>query len=65
MGFEQLDDGIGFMFALLVLGNVSKGATELTVALEPVEGDLSILTDLDKVAVGITHVAAPFPAMIV
>lgn len=32
---------------------------------ETVEGHLSILADLDDVAVGITHVAAPFPAVIV
>ena len=38
---------------------------KLTVFVEPVEGDLSILADLDEVAVGITHVAAPFPAVIV
>lgn len=30
---------------------------------EPVEGELSILADLDEVAIGITHVAAPFPAV--
>ena len=30
---------------------------------ETVEGDFSILADLDEVAVGITHVAAPFPAV--
>ena len=30
---------------------------------EPVDGELSILADLDEVAVGITHVAAPFPAV--
>ena len=35
------------------------------VVLEPVEGQLSILADLDEVAVWITHVAAPFPAAIV
>jgi hypothetical protein len=34
-------------------------------AVEPVEGDFGILADLDKVAVGITHVAAPFPPVIV
>ena len=38
---------------------------KLTAVVEPVEGDLSILADLDEVAVGITHVAAPFPAVIV
>jgi hypothetical protein len=38
---------------------------KLTVAVDPLEGDLSILADLDQVAVGITHVAAPFPAVIV
>jgi len=40
-------------------------SSNLTVLIEPVEGDLSILADLDEVAVGITHVAAPFPAVIV
>ena len=35
------------------------------VVCEPVEGQLSILADLDEVAVRITHVAAPFPAVIV
>ena len=35
------------------------------VVFETVEGLLSILADLDKVAVGITHVATPFPAVIV
>jgi len=38
---------------------------KLTVFVEPVEGDFSILADLDEVAVGITHLAAPFPAVIV
>jgi hypothetical protein len=51
VGFERLDDGIG--------------CAKLTVVVEPVEGDLSILADLDEVAVGITHVAAPFPAVII
>jgi len=32
---------------------------------ETVERHLSILADLDEVAVGITHVATPFPAVIV
>jgi hypothetical protein len=36
---------------------------KLTVVVEPVEGDFSILADLDEVAVRITHVAAPFPAV--
>jgi len=35
------------------------------VVFETVEGHLSILADLDEVTVGITHVAAPFPAVIV
>jgi hypothetical protein len=34
-------------------------------AFETVEGHLSILDNLDEVAVRITHVAAPFPAVIV
>ncbi len=38
---------------------------KLTAVVEPVEGDFSILADLDEVAVGISHVAAPFPAAIV
>ena len=41
------------------LGNLSG------VVFETVEGHLSILADLDEVAVGITHVAAPFPAVVV
>jgi hypothetical protein len=36
-----------------------------SVVFETVESHLSILADLDEVAVGITHVAAPFPAVIV
>ena len=32
---------------------------------ETVERHLGILADLDEVAVGITHVATPFPAVIV
>lgn len=35
------------------------------VTFEVVEGHLSILADLDEVAVGITHVAPPFPAPII
>jgi len=38
---------------------------KLTAVVEPVEGDFSILADLDEVAVGITHIAAPFPVVIV
>src|SRR5208282_348453 len=38
---------------------------KLTAVIETVEGDFSILAHLDEVAVGITHVAAPFPAVIV
>jgi hypothetical protein len=37
---------------------------KLTAVIEPVERDFSILADLDEVAVGISHVAAPFPALI-
>jgi hypothetical protein len=51
VSFEQLDDGIG--------------CAKLTAVVEPVEGDFGILADLDEVAVGITHVATPFPAVIV
>src|ERR1700730_4048344 len=36
---------------------------KLTVAVEPVESELSILAYLDEVAIGISHVAAPFPAV--
>lgn len=32
---------------------------------EPVEDELGTVADLDEVAVGITHVTAPFPAVIV
>jgi len=39
--------------------------TSSGVVCEPVEGHLSILADLDEVAVRITHVATPFPAAIV
>ena len=35
---------------------IFKDASEV----EPVEGDFGILADLNEVAVGITHVAAPF-----
>jgi hypothetical protein len=38
---------------------------QFTVMVEPVESELSILADLNEVAVGIAHVAAPFPAVIV
>jgi hypothetical protein len=38
---------------------------KLTAVVESVEGDFSVSADLDEVAVGITHVAAPFPAVIV
>ena len=33
--------------------------------IEPIDSGLGILADLDEVAVGITHVATPFPAVIV
>ena len=36
---------------------------KLIVFVEPVDGELSILADLDDVAIGITHVTAPFPAV--
>ena len=35
------------------------------VAFKAVEDHLSVLADLDEVAVGIAHVATPFPAVIV
>jgi hypothetical protein len=38
---------------------------KLTGVFKTFEGPLSILADLDKVAVGITHVAAPLPTVIV
>jgi hypothetical protein len=38
---------------------------KFTVMVEPVESELTILADLNEVAVGIAHVAAPFPAVIV
>jgi hypothetical protein len=38
---------------------------KLTGVVEPIEGDFSILADLDELVVRITHVAAPFPAVIV
>jgi hypothetical protein len=38
---------------------------KLTGVFETIESHLSILADLDEVAVGITHVAAPFSAVIV
>ena len=38
---------------------------KFTVIVEPVESELSILAELNEVAVGIAHVAAPFPAVIV
>ena len=38
---------------------------KLTAVVEPVEGDFSTLAHLDEAAVGVTHVAAPFPAVIV
>lgn len=35
------------------------------IVVETVDGELGVLADFDDVAVGITHVAAPFPAVIV
>ena len=49
-----MDDGIAHTFV-----------SRARVVLEPVEGDFSLLADLDAVAIGITQVAAPFPAAIV
>jgi hypothetical protein len=43
----------------------SLSLAELTVVLEPVEGDFGILANLDEIAVRIAHVAAPLPAVIV
>jgi hypothetical protein len=42
-----------------LLGNSTGGV------FETVERHLSILADLDEIAVGITHIATPFPAVIV
>ena len=50
---------IGLRMGVKLFGN-STG-----VVFETVEGHLSILADLDEVAVGITHLATPFPAVIV
>ena len=41
------------------------GVNSTGVAFEAVERHLGILADLDEIAVGITRVAAPFPAVIV
>jgi hypothetical protein len=38
---------------------------KLTAVVESVDGDFSISADPDEIAVGITHVAAPFSAVIV
>ena len=43
----------------------SKERARTGVVLETVESHLSISADLDDVTVGITHVAAPFPAVII
>jgi hypothetical protein len=43
--------------------NILLSLAKLTVVIEPLEGDFGILANLDEVAVGITHVAAPFPAV--
>jgi hypothetical protein len=50
---------IGLRMGVKLFGN-STG-----LVFETVERHLSILADLDEVAVGITHVATPFPAVIV
>ena len=53
-------DGCSWRFAdVNLLGN-STG-----VVFETVERHLSVLADLDEVAVGITHIATPFPTVIV
>jgi hypothetical protein len=36
---------------------------ESTVVVKPVDGKLSVLADFDDVAIGIPHIAAPFPAV--
>jgi hypothetical protein len=46
-------------------GSSGSSLAKFTVMVEPVESELSILADLNEVAVGIAHVAAPFPAVIV
>jgi hypothetical protein len=60
-GQVALDDSgtIGLRMGVKLLGN-STG-----IVFETVERHLSILADLNEVAVGITHVATPFPAAIV
>jgi hypothetical protein len=50
---------IGLRMGVKLLGDLTG------VVFETVEGHLSILADLDEVAVGIAHVATPFPAVIV
>jgi hypothetical protein len=59
---------VDFPTALRRLSGTRSGClslAKLAAVVEPVEGDLSILADLNEGAVGITHVAAPFPAVIV
>jgi thioredoxin reductase (NADPH) len=43
--------------------SVDENEIQLAVAIEPVDGHLSVLADLNNVAIGITHVTAPFPAV--
>ena len=45
--------------------SISLRSRRSAVAFETVEGHSRILADLDEIAVGITHVAASFPAVIV
>jgi len=58
VGCLQLSD----LFLLCVRENGFR-IVFVSVAIESVEGHLSVLADLDEVTVGITHVAAPFPAV--
>ena len=53
MGFEQLDDGIDWIFASEVLES-ERGS-------EPVEGKSKVMAYLDELAVGIPHVAGAAP----
>ena len=44
-------------------GSTPEETAALTVVVEPVDSKLRVLADLDDVAVGIAHVATPFPAV--
>src|ERR1022692_2264771 len=57
--YQAVPDCMLAPLGVQLLGNLTG------IVFETVEGHLSVLADLDEVAVGITHVAAPFPAVIV